>query len=142
MLIGQPGQAAVAGIVGQAPGKTTLVTSPGSTATLRVTDARRVSYLLQPGIPVEDAAPVAAALRSRFPALHGPHPDGFCYAASDRAESVRVIAAASDVMLMLGGAGRAGQPPPPRPGPRPRGQGAQSSPTPATSPRPCSAACP
>ncbi len=105
VLIGQPGQAAVAGIVGQAPGKTALVTSPGSTATLRVTDARRVSYLLQPGIPVEDAAPVAAALRSRFPALHGPHPDGFCYAASDRADSARGSAAASDVRLILGGAG-------------------------------------
>ena len=67
-----------------------------------MTDSRRVSYLLQPGIPVEDAAPVIAALRSRFPALHGPHPDGFCYAASDRAETVRVIASASDAVLVLG----------------------------------------
>src|SRR5258707_1260936 len=46
--------------------------------------------------------PLAAALRSRFPAVHGPRPDGFCYAASDRAETVRVIASASDVMLVLG----------------------------------------
>ena len=69
-----------------------------------MTDSRRVSYLLQPGIPVEDSAPVTAALRSRFPALHGPHPDGFCYAASDRAETVRVIASASDAMLVLGAA--------------------------------------
>ena len=81
-----------------------MVSTPASTATLRVPDPRRVSYLLQPGIPVEDAAPVAAALRSRFPALHGPHPDGFCYAASDRAETIRAIASASDVMLVLGSA--------------------------------------
>jgi 4-hydroxy-3-methylbut-2-enyl diphosphate reductase len=102
VLIGQAGHAAVPGISGQAPGRTTVVSSPASTAALRVADPRRVSYLLQPGIPVEDAAPVTAALRSRFPALHGPHPDGFCYAASDRAETVRVIAAASDVMLVIG----------------------------------------
>jgi 4-hydroxy-3-methylbut-2-en-1-yl diphosphate reductase len=104
VLIGQPGHAALAGIVGQAPGRTTVVSSPASTAALRVADPRRVSYLLQPGIPVEDSAPVVAALRSRFPALHGPHPDGFCYAASDRAETVRVIASAADAMLVLGSA--------------------------------------
>jgi 4-hydroxy-3-methylbut-2-en-1-yl diphosphate reductase len=102
LVIGQPGHVAVAGIVGQAPGAATLVSSPGSTAALRVTDSRRVSYLLQPGIPVEDATPVIAALRSRFPAVRGPHPDGFCYAASDRAETVRVIASASETVLVLG----------------------------------------
>jgi len=104
LLVGQPGHRAVAGIVGQAPAKTTLVSSPASTATLQVTDSRRVSYLLQPGIPVEDAMSVAGALQSRFPALHGPRPDGFCYAASDRAEAIRLIASASDAMLVLGAA--------------------------------------
>ena len=106
VLIGQPGHAAVAGIVGQAPAKTTVVSisTPASTSALRVADPRQVSYLLQPGIPVEDFAPVTAALRSRFPAVHGPHPDGFCYAASDRAETIHVIASASDVMLVLGAA--------------------------------------
>jgi len=104
VLIGQAGHAAAPGIVGQAPGRTTVVSTPASTATLRASDPKRVSYLLQPGIPVEDAGPVTAALRSRFPALHAPHPDGFCYAASDRAETIRAIASASDVMLVLGSA--------------------------------------
>ncbi len=102
VLVGQPGYAAVPGIAGQAPGKVAVVSTPASTASLQVADPRRVSYLLQPGIPVEDSAPVTAALRSRFPALHGPHPDGFCYAASDRAQTVRAIAASCDVMLVLG----------------------------------------
>ena len=67
-----------------------------------MTDARRVSYLLQPGIPVESAAPVTTALRSRFPAARGPNPDGFCYAPSDRALAIRAVAAGSDLMLVLG----------------------------------------
>jgi 4-hydroxy-3-methylbut-2-en-1-yl diphosphate reductase len=104
VLIGQDDHAAVAGITGQAPGRTTVVSTPASAAALQVTDPRRVSYLLQPGIPVEDTAPATAALRSRFPAIHGPHPDGFCYAASDRAETIRVIASACDLMLVLGSA--------------------------------------
>jgi 4-hydroxy-3-methylbut-2-en-1-yl diphosphate reductase len=104
VLIGQDDHAAVAGIIGQAPGRTTVVPTPAGAAALQVADPKRVSYLLQPGIPVEDSAPVTAALRSRLPAVHGPHPDGFCYAASDRAETIRVIAAACDLMLVLGSA--------------------------------------
>ncbi len=104
VLIGQPGHAAAAGITGQVPGRTAVVSTAAGTGALQVADPRRVSYLLQPGIPVEDSAAVAAALRSRFPAVRGPHPDGFCYAASDRAETIRAIASASDVMLVLGSA--------------------------------------
>jgi 4-hydroxy-3-methylbut-2-en-1-yl diphosphate reductase len=102
VLVGQPDYAAAAGIAGQAPARVSIVSSPSGTAALQVADPRRVSYLLQPGLPVEDATSTTAALRSRFPALHGPHPDGFCYAASDRAQTVRAIASSCDVMLVLG----------------------------------------
>jgi 4-hydroxy-3-methylbut-2-en-1-yl diphosphate reductase len=102
VVVGQPGLPVIAGIAGQAPGRTALVSTVANTATLNVADPRRVSYLLEPGIPVEDAKPLTEALRSRFPALRGPHPDGFCYAASDRAQSVRVVATGCDVMLVLG----------------------------------------
>jgi len=104
VVIGQPAHAASAGVTGQAPATTAVVSTPAGAGALRVADPRRVSYLLQPGIPVEDSVPVAAALRSRFPALHDPHPDGFCYAASDRAQTIRVIASACDIMLVLGSA--------------------------------------
>jgi 4-hydroxy-3-methylbut-2-enyl diphosphate reductase len=43
-------------------------------------------------------------LRSRFPAARGPNPDGFCYAATDRAQTVRAIAADCDLLLVLGDA--------------------------------------
>jgi 4-hydroxy-3-methylbut-2-enyl diphosphate reductase len=102
VVIGPRGHAAAAGIVGQAPDHTVMTESPAGVSTVRVTDPRRVSYVLQPGIPVEEAAPVSAALRSRFPALRGPDPDGFCYAASDRKETIRAVAAASDLVLVLG----------------------------------------
>ena len=105
VIIGQPEHPAAAAIAGQAgPGgqPATVVASAAATAALRAADARRVSYLLQPGLPVDDAAPVAAALRSRFPAARGPHPDGFCYAASDRADSIRAVASGADLVLILG----------------------------------------
>ncbi|HMH93042.1 MAG TPA: 4-hydroxy-3-methylbut-2-enyl diphosphate reductase [Streptosporangiaceae bacterium] len=102
LLVGLASGAAAAGITGRAPGRATVVETAAGTAALRVTDARRVSYLLQPGIPVESATPVTTALRSRFPAARGPHPDGFCYAPSDRAQAIRAVAADSDLMLVLG----------------------------------------
>jgi 4-hydroxy-3-methylbut-2-enyl diphosphate reductase len=102
VVIGPRGHAAAAGIAGQAPDHTVATESPAGVSAVRVSDPRRVSYVLQPGIPVEEAAPVSAALRSRFPALRGPDPDGFCYAASDRKETIRAVAAASDLVLVLG----------------------------------------
>jgi 4-hydroxy-3-methylbut-2-enyl diphosphate reductase len=101
VLIGLAAGAA-AGITGRAPGRATLVETAAGTAALQVADARRVSYLLQPGLPVESTAAVAAALRSRFPSARGQHPDSFCYAPSDRAQTVRAIAASCDLMLVLG----------------------------------------
>ncbi len=104
VLIGQLTHPVVAGIAGAAPGRISVVSTPAGTSGLRVTDSRRVSYLLQPGIPVADSAGVTAALKSRFPALRSPHPDGFCYAASDRVETIRAMAADCDVIFVLGSA--------------------------------------
>ncbi len=102
VLIGQPDHPAAAAIAGHASSAAAIVATAAGAAALQVADARRVSYLLQPGIPVEDSAPVAAALRSRFPAVRGPDPDGFCYAASDRADGVRAIASGAGLVLILG----------------------------------------
>jgi 4-hydroxy-3-methylbut-2-en-1-yl diphosphate reductase len=102
VILGPRGHAVAAGIAGQAPDHTVMAESPAGAGAVKVADPRRVSYVLQPGIPVEEMAPVSAALRSRFPALRGPDPGRFCYAASDRQETIRAVAAASDLVLVLG----------------------------------------
>jgi len=102
VIVGPRGHAVAAGIAGQAPDHTAAAESPAGVSTVGAADPRRVSYVLQPGIPVEETAPVSAALRSRFPALRGPDPDRFCYAASDRKETIGAVAAASDLVLVLG----------------------------------------
>ncbi len=102
VLIGQAGHAVVAGILGQAPERSIIAGSQASAGAVSVADPRRISYLPQPGIPVEDTTLVTAALRSRFPGARGPDPDTFCYAASDRTETIRTVAASCDVVLVLG----------------------------------------
>jgi 4-hydroxy-3-methylbut-2-en-1-yl diphosphate reductase len=103
-LIGRPGHAALAGISGQAPEGTRVISTAAEAMALDVEAPDRLSYLVQTGIPVEHAAPVVAALRSRFPAMRGPHPDQFCYAASDRLGAIRRVAEVSDVLIVAGAA--------------------------------------
>lgn len=102
VIIGARHHAAPGAIAAQATGGSTIVESPAGASGVRPADPRRVSYVLQPGIPVEDTATVSAALRSRFPALRGPDPDTFCYAATDRAEAIATIGTGSQLVLVLG----------------------------------------
>ena len=78
-----------------------LETTAGA-AGLRAADARQVSYMVQPGMPVEAADGIVSALRARYPSARDPMPGGTCYAASDRAATVRAVAAGSDLVLVLG----------------------------------------
>ncbi|HEY2549969.1 MAG TPA: 4-hydroxy-3-methylbut-2-enyl diphosphate reductase [Streptosporangiaceae bacterium] len=106
VLIGRPDSPAAAGITANAA-EATVISSTASSTMVQVADPRRVSYLLQPGIPIEETQPAAAALQSRFPAIRPPNPDGFCYAAADRADTVRAVATGADVVLILGEPGSA-----------------------------------
>lgn len=67
-----------------------------------VADPDRVSFAVRPCTPVDDVVPVVAALREAFPRLRGQHPDQWCYRSADRRDAVRALAAASDVVLLLG----------------------------------------
>ncbi|HEY2641150.1 MAG TPA: hypothetical protein VGI66_14880 [Streptosporangiaceae bacterium] len=101
VLISQPGHAATAGITSQAPDNVTVVESISGTAALRASDARNVTYLLQPGLAAEAGAPVIAALQSRYPAAKV-SPEEVCYAPSDRAGTIFAIATVSELVLVLG----------------------------------------
>jgi 4-hydroxy-3-methylbut-2-enyl diphosphate reductase len=102
VLISQPGHAATEPIASQAPGDVTVVETPAKTAALRVSDTRPVSYLMQPGVALETAAPIVTALRSRYPAVKAAVPADVCYAPSDRAGTIYSVALGSDLMLVLG----------------------------------------
>ena len=102
VLIGPQDAAATTPIAGRTGGNVTLVENVAGTTALDLTDARRISYLLQPGMSVEAAQGIVAALRSRFPAATSTQPGGLCYAASDRASGIRAVATGSDIVLVAG----------------------------------------
>jgi 4-hydroxy-3-methylbut-2-enyl diphosphate reductase len=102
VLIGQPGAAATGAIASRAGRRVTVLENAAGAAAMHVTDARRMSYLVQPGMAIEAAGGIVGALRARFPAATDRQPGGMCYAASDRASTVRAIAVGSDLVLVLG----------------------------------------
>jgi 4-hydroxy-3-methylbut-2-enyl diphosphate reductase len=102
VLVGRAGHAVASSLAGQAPEAVVLVQDIADVAALTGIDGDRVSFVLQTGVPVEETAPIVAALRARYPHLRGHHFDASCYAASDRAETVRSVAAACDLTLVLG----------------------------------------
>lgn len=104
VLIGGRDHVAAETFAGQGGEAVMMVRDVRDLAGLVGIDAERVSFVVQTGVPAEDAAPLVEALRARYPALGGFHYDVWCYAASDRTETIRSVAAASDVVLVVGAA--------------------------------------
>ncbi|WP_158895705.1 hypothetical protein [Amycolatopsis anabasis] len=101
VVLGQAGRV-TDHLIGHAPEAAVLLESEAGVDDLDHIAPDQLSFVVAPGIPIEDVAQMLAALRSRFPRLRGQHPDEFCYAASDRREALRSVAAASDLLLVCG----------------------------------------
>ncbi|MFG2884675.1 4-hydroxy-3-methylbut-2-enyl diphosphate reductase [Streptomyces sp. NPDC048297] len=104
LLIGEPGHDEVVGTVGVAPERTTVVAGLDGVDAVQVADPDRVAWLAQTTLTVDETTRVAAALRERFPRLVDPPSDDICYAAQNRQAATQRVAAASDLVLVVGSA--------------------------------------
>jgi 4-hydroxy-3-methylbut-2-enyl diphosphate reductase len=102
LLIGHDGHEEVVGTSGEAPDHITLVDGPEVAATVEVPDPSRVAWLSQTTLSVDETSQTVEALRSRFPALIDPPSDDICYATQNRQESVKAIAADSQLVVVVG----------------------------------------
>ncbi len=103
VLIGHAGHPEVVGTIGQLPpGAITLVQSVAEVASFVPRDARNLAYVTQTTLSVDDTADIVAALKARFPAIHGPHKEDICYATTNRQEVVKKVAPMVDAMVVVG----------------------------------------
>jgi 4-hydroxy-3-methylbut-2-en-1-yl diphosphate reductase len=102
VLIGHEGHEEVEGTSGQAPDRTILVQSPDEARTVEIPDSDRLSYLTQTTLSVDETNEIVRILQERFPRIEGPPRDDICYATQNRQDAVKVIAPASDVVLVIG----------------------------------------
>jgi 4-hydroxy-3-methylbut-2-enyl diphosphate reductase len=103
-LVGHREHEEVEGTLGEAPGSVLVVEDAAAAATVEPVDPARVAYVMQTTLAVDEAQEVADALRGRFPLLAAPRTDDICYATSNRQAAVRAIAAACDLVLVVGSA--------------------------------------
>jgi (E)-4-hydroxy-3-methyl-but-2-enyl pyrophosphate reductase len=102
VLIGHDGHEEVQGTLGEAPGEMALVESVADVERLRVDDPRKVAYLTQTTLAVDETTGIVGALRARFPLLGGPGSDDICYATTNRQRALTEIARQADVVLVIG----------------------------------------
>jgi 4-hydroxy-3-methylbut-2-enyl diphosphate reductase len=103
VLIGHAGHPEVVGTIGQLPsGSITLVQSVDEVARFKPRDAANLAYVTQTTLSVDDTADIVAALKARFPQIHGPHKEDICYATTNRQEVVKKVAPMVDAMVVVG----------------------------------------
>ncbi|MEU5883696.1 4-hydroxy-3-methylbut-2-enyl diphosphate reductase [Spirillospora sp. NPDC047279] len=99
-VVGHREHAATASFLGQAPDDTVLIENVDDARRLAPGDPDRLSYVVETGMAADEAAAIVSALRARHRRTRGPHPDGWCYAAADRADTLRAIAEQADLVLV------------------------------------------
>jgi 4-hydroxy-3-methylbut-2-enyl diphosphate reductase len=103
VLIGHAGHPEVIGTIGQLPeGAITLVQSVAETMAFVPRDAGKLAFLTQTTLSVDDTAEIVAALKARFPHIHGPHKEDICYATTNRQEVVKKVAPMVEAMVVVG----------------------------------------
>jgi len=106
ILIGHKGHPEVEGTMGQydkvSGGEIYLVENEADVAALQPNNPQALSYVSQTTLSMDDTAKVIAALREKFPAIHGPKTDDICYATQNRQDAVKDLAKTSELILVVG----------------------------------------
>ena len=104
LLIGHAGHEEVEGTMGEAPERTTLVTSPEAADSVEVPAGEPVVWLSQTTLSVDETMQTVERLRARFPQLQDPPSDDICYATQNRQLAVKAIARSADLVIVVGSA--------------------------------------
>ncbi|MGI9302121.1 MAG: 4-hydroxy-3-methylbut-2-enyl diphosphate reductase [Gammaproteobacteria bacterium] len=105
VLVGHAGHPEVIGTLGcynNEDGGIYLVETVEDVQQLRVMNARKIGYVTQTTLSVDDTARIVAALAARFPKIVGPRKDDICYATQNRQNAVRKFAGQVDILLVVG----------------------------------------
>ena len=103
VLIGHAGHPEVEGTLGQLPdGAITLIETVDDARAYQPRDPANLAFVTQTTLSVDDTTEIVSVLKSRFPAMAAPHREDICYATTNRQEAVKQLAAACDLVLVVG----------------------------------------
>ncbi len=102
IMIGHKGHPEVEGTMGQVENRIYLVETVADVWALQVQNPKKLAYVTQTTLSVDDASEVMAALKQRFPAIVEPKKADICYATQNRQDAVKVMAPQVDLVLVVG----------------------------------------
>lgn len=103
IMIGHAGHSEVEGTMGQLPpGSMLLVETAADVVDLEVHNPDKLAHVSQTTLSIDETKKIIDALRARFPNIRSPHKEDICYATTNRQEAVKQLAAASDVVVVVG----------------------------------------
>ena len=103
VLVGHAGHPEVVGTMGQLPaGAVTLIETAEDAGRFVPKDPAQLAYVTQTTLSVDDTSQIVDRLKSRFPAIVGPHKEDICYATTNRQDAVKRVAPMVDAMIVVG----------------------------------------
>ena len=104
LLIGHEGHEEVEGTAGEAPDHVQLVDGKEGIDNAKVKDPKKVIWLSQTTLSVDETMETVLKLREKFPTLQNPPSDDICYATQNRQVSIKKVGSESDLVLVIGSA--------------------------------------
>ncbi len=102
LLIGHEGHEEVEGTAGEAPDHVQLIDKAEDIEKLEIKDPKKLIWLSQTTLSVDETLSTVKALKDKFPLLNDPPSDDICYATQNRQLAVKEIAPQSDLVLVVG----------------------------------------
>lgn len=102
ILIGHEGHEEVEGTMGEAPENMLLVENPAEVDKLEIDPNKKIAWLSQTTLSVDETLETVYALKQQIPQLIDPPSDDICYATQNRQAAVKAIAASCDVLITVG----------------------------------------
>jgi 4-hydroxy-3-methylbut-2-enyl diphosphate reductase len=102
VLIGHAGHEEVEGTTGEAPQAIVLVESAADAEALVLPPTRRLAYITQTTLSVDETRAIVDVLRRRFPHIEGPKKEDICYATSNRQWAVKELLGEVGLLLVIG----------------------------------------
>ena len=103
VLIGHNNHPEVIGTMGQLPnGTIDLIQDEHDVETYELEQNKKIAYVTQTTLSVDDTKDIIKALKKRFPKIKEPFKEDICYATTNRQSAVKNIAKHCDMFFVLG----------------------------------------
>ena len=104
LLIGHNGHEEVEGTAGEAPDRVQIIDGPDAAQNAIVRDPKKVVWLSQTTLSVDETMETVNRLRIQLPTLQSPPSDDICYATQNRQVAIKKVGAGSDLVIVVGSA--------------------------------------